>query len=308
MRFQANRSAVACWLIGIGFFGALACSDAWAQKTPPNSVSAPADVRGETVEFEPIWQGLTKFKTANDGMRVRIENGKKVPEGHFPTLFRKRKNIRCTLTVIGPRAAIAAAHCFSYSVVRVRFVLLGVKVSGKCYQYPGYHGSNNPSVDWALCKFDNQVPLKQYEALNVSRKVPIGQTVVLMGYGCTQIGGPLKTQLHMGKARVSDRPSNQTPEPSTIYARGDVSGGEVALCEGDSGGPTFLFEGSTLGPRQMIGVNSRVLRLDGGLRYSYVSATGSEVGRRWIKNWRKSKKVSICGIDLPAHKRPCNGF
>lgn len=237
---------------------------------------------------------------------IMIENGQKVPSGTYQGLFRKRKNKICTVVLVGPRAAIAAAHCFPFKSTRVIFKPVSAK--GICRRHPGWPAS--PDKDLALCGFEKAVNVNHYEALNIQKKIDIGKNIVMMGYGCTQQGGPISRKLRMGRGRVSKEPPSPPYPPAeknTVYVKSNAAYGGTALCKGDSGGPTFLFEGDIQGPRQIVGINSRVTVL-GNNRYSYISSTGTQDAKKFIKKWVKRYKFKVCGVNLPSHKSPCRGF
>ena len=234
---------------------------------------------------------------------IFIENGMRVPSQEFETLFRKQRNRICTLVVVGPRVAITAAHCFSYRNTRVHFK--PIEARGICRQHPGW--PHSASSDIALCGFNKDVSVQRFEAISSHDKPQPGTTIVMMGYGCTRQGGPVLSRLRMGFGTVSNRPPNAASERDTIFVVSNSNNGEAALCDGDSGGPTFVFEGSNVGPRYLVGINSRVATV-GSLRYSYISSASTSSARRFIVRWTNRYGYDVCGINLPGAKAPCRGF
>lgn len=233
----------------------------------------------------------------DEGVEQLLINGSPVDTRYFPAVFRMLKrdgSTNCTATVVGPSTIFFAAHCLQHNYQQVNFSSKTVSARGICEQAPGFILGKSDE-DWALCLLNKSVTLPKFESLNFNQTIPIGQRVVLSGYGCTFRGGPAGKTLRIGIADSIERPNWLRPEENTIYAYApNVTNGAI-LCPGDSGGPAYVFSSDSLtSKRWVIGTNSRTTY---DSRVSLISSTFSSKGKEFIDGWRKRYNQEICGVN-----------
>lgn len=201
----------------------------------------------------------------------------------------------CTSTLVGPRTLLTAAHCMpAGAIVSIRFQD-GQQFSGPCTHHAKYPG--DASADYALCLMNAPIvrPGLAYESVNRdAAKIKVGGKLRLTGYGCTQSPGTGGNDgiYRTGEADIIGIPNpNASSEANTIKTRG-----QVAICFGDSGGPSFL-ENPAADLRWQVGVNSRGNIAD----TSYLSATSTPDAQDFFKEWIANNStpqdpVSVCGM------------
>ena len=212
----------------------------------------PGADEGQEIEFSQ----LPEEPAASDMLLI---NGVPVDRWHFPTVFRMTTGGTCTATLIGEAAMLTAAHCVPHGSI-IRFVLGQRQVRGACEQARGYHPQRNQSEDWALCLLEFPVTNIKYETVATSVP-PLGQRVVLTGYGCIVQGGSLDGKLRAGVSDVVDGTSlGFGRETSTVYTRSNIAAGGAVLCPGDSGGPLFIISGNSFNDAERSLASTRVRR------------------------------------------------
>lgn len=197
-------------------------------------------------------------------------------------IYIKAGNSRCSATVVSDHVIVTAAHCVADGgeIGPVGFVLSQVAYKAKCKQAPLYRDQKEDH-DLALCKVDQKLMIKP---AYISKEGPkVGEEVQLSGYGCIASPGNGGNDgiLRMGKAKVTQLPKGTD---HWFYTKGSV-----ALCYGDSGGPSLLVDDKK---HLLIGVNSR-----GNIKdLSLFTALYTKESLKFIKDFAKSERVEICGI------------
>lgn len=218
--------------------------------------------------------------------------GRPAHKGEYPEIIYIRSgNSRCSASVIGQSVILTAAHCVkdegeigpvpspAPESQDVEFVLDQIVYKAKCNQAPLYR-DHKEDHDFALCKTDKTMSVKPAAISKIGPK--IGDMVVLTGYGCVKPGGTGGNDgiLRVGKAEVTKLPKGTDHWFYTMF--------EVAVCYGDSGGPSLLDTGNHL----IIGVNSRGNIED----LSLMTALFTPESQKFLSDFAKAKKVDICGV------------
>jgi len=243
-----------------------------------------------------------EFQSAGgEDVGTELINGTIVDATFFPAVLRASgARGSCTASLLGPSAAMLAAHCFSSEIALIDFKISGRTFRGLCEAAPGF--ADFRSDDWALCILERSVSNITFEALNLTAIPVAGTTVLLTGYGCTFDGEtPAVRPLRTGRSVISNR-SGSGGDRSYIFVKSDPSAGQAILCPGDSGGAVFVVFGSTgSDSRMIVGVNSRT-RISEGL--GLISATASQAGATFVKDWVMRHDQKICGHN-PAPQQKC---
>lgn len=195
----------------------------------------------------------------------------------------------CTSTAVGSQSILTAAHCVTDGEVGT--VKIGnSSLSVKCSHHP-FYGLGNASADFALCKASGPMQGISYEQISTALAYPrINQNVILLGYGCKEVGGSDHTfgVLHTGDTKVVKR-----PEPNDTDT---VTKGGAALCYGDSGGGAYVRFNESGTRRAIFGVNSR-----GDIStFSFLASTATTMFVDWAFDWASANNTKICGLNIDA--------
>ncbi len=246
------------------------------------------------IEDETIVLELITADSDND-VGQQVGNGQVVDPRFFQAVLRMRTGGTCTASLVGPAVILIAAHCVDESR-RIVFAAGAAQVAGVCRIAPTYNPVRHHD-DWALCLLERRVAPGSltFETVDTEARPPAGTSVALNGYGCTFRDGPLDGRLRIGFSTTANRPAGFRREPSAIYTKSDVGQGEAFLCPGDSGGPLFVMNDDTSGPRRIVGVNSRTTFEYG---VSVFSATAAPTARAFIADFVDLTGAKICGVNL----------
>jgi hypothetical protein len=226
--------------------------------------------------------------------QVTLRGARLATPGDWPASFYSiHPTGTCTSTLIGPRALLTTAHC-APNASPVLITWNQIDYRGTCLQSDLYSPSSDEgeSADWAMCLMETDVPVPQYETINLDpTRINVGVEVLLTGFGCTQANGTGGNEhvYRIGEAKVSGTPSGKSNYITTS--------GEVATCFGDSGGAAFLFLDAAKKTRVQVSVNSRITLHDGRLGAdSYLSSISTNGAQAFIRKWSSSTGAAVCGI------------
>ena len=313
MSMQSNRRLSASgWvtLLGlIGFFLAAAGHSASATEVCP-----PAFGPGESfVVVKPsslASMAITQEQRKDITVQISIIRGRPANPPEWPaTLVMCTSDGKyCTITVVGIRVVLTAAHCFDQvrpagggPITGMLRLPSGSAISITCTTHPDYKpfdrkvfdtNGHKMKVEWsadvAVCKASSDLPVPVAERLAPPSNCPKpGSNIILVGYGCTlPNGGGAAETLYVGPASI------EGVEEKTffIHTKRKARGGEAALCDGDSGGASFDKEGRSRG---VCGINS----LTNELTDSWLTDTGRPEIRTFIKHETDDDPAShVCGV------------
>jgi hypothetical protein len=189
---------------------------------------------------------------------VKIEAGRKV----------------CTGTIIGPRTILSAAHCVTQKSEGAH-----IRYLGKVYPV-SFISSASSARGHDIALAITNVDIKGARFARLGRGLAHGISVIMAGFGCTKKGGK-PGALHIGKSKVIGMDEDHILSASP--------GGSV-LCEGDSGGPTFVDED---GGRRLVAVSS----LSDISKININVRTDSDMSYTFFKTAAAAQRIQICGIN-----------
>jgi len=258
-------------------------------------------------------------ESVNDKGQTVILNGQPADPEEYPVSFQSGDNNRiCTWFMVSDQAIVGAAHCVAHEtkeepLERLEIVENGTKYAAVCSVSPSYW--RDKSEDWAICKVSPAYALPVsasarvvgFEVINTKAdRVAEGAVVEISGFGCTAEGGLVVDEYRVGSAKIYGVPpevhvsGSFSPTPNTIKIRQFPS----LLCEGDSGGPAFLYQKKNgRVHRVVVGINSSSAIKAG---VSYLSSTSTERALGFFRGWSVANKVKLCG--LSAESSNCRPF
>lgn len=198
-------------------------------------------------------------------------NGEVVPNGERPEVVMiSMSGARCTATVVSDRVIITAAHCVSNGG-KASFTYGQNSYTSTCKRSPIYPRRDH---DLAICLVSEKIDGAKPASVDTT-KLEVGETVEILGYGCTRPGGGgADGKLRRGEAKV------------TGFSGYDVvTENGAALCFGDSGGPMMKA-------KRLVAVNSK-----GNIRNTnYNLQLSSDESVSMMKEFAASNSVDICGV------------
>jgi len=219
----------------------------------------------------------------------------------------------CSAVAIGPHVLLTAAHCVDNGIAELPKLFWYERLfkrsdnQGKCSCLPTYLTSSgrdrgctdalsspSPEEDLALCVFERKLPAKYQRAINPNAEVEKGNRVLFAGFGCVDKEDcspysretPNKSnEASHGWSTIVDA---QNQKPYTWIIKGDLDGGDSALCAGDSGGPAFV------GPdwNRVVAINREacvppVPGQEGDVARSALTPIGAQDTIDWMCDWVK---------------------
>jgi len=193
---------------------------------------------GPRLGDSPAIQGLDDDWDEGASLSPYITNGTFDP-AHPTVGILASGSARCSATLIGQRTVLTAGHCVK--TTSVSFTVEGQKyASAQVIRHPGYAGGNQN--DLAVVILQQSVVGVAPSPVNTS-PVQVGQSIILVGYGKTgEYSGGFGTK-RVGHNSISSVGS------TTFKFKGQSN-----VCNGDSGGPTFVLDSN--GQELVAGVHS----------------------------------------------------
>lgn len=200
----------------------------------------------------------------------------------------------CTGTVVGPEVVLTAGHCVQRDGDQITVELSDrrTRLQATCERSPFI--TQGVDHDVALCKLERAVSIPRFPL--IKGRVKVGSAVTMMGLGCinrNQSGGNDGT-LRIGAARV-----NAAPDEAQRIFDFRVQSQTVALCPGDSGGPSMqLLRDPTRERHLILGVNSKVTVNNGQITdTSLFAATFTSASLDFFGDFATQNGVKICGVN-----------
>lgn len=196
----------------------------------------------------------------------------------------------CSATLIGPRTIITAAHCVGDNKRITIYSKTDAPLTGICHQNDAYRKGDS-SAEYALCLMDSRVQVPRYESVLIDpSQLKVHQQLLATGYGCTVTGGAPKTnQMAIGPMWVAQLAGYDTSSPN-LMATG-YNPDSAFLCEGDSGGATYI--GTEGGARVVAAINAAV---DSPAKISYLAPLSTPIAVSFLKKWAATSGQEICGV------------
>ena len=214
-----------------------------------------------------------------------LQRGADSPAGKYaPSIFLLRASNPdryCSATVIGPTVLLTAGHCVRSAPNEGAGSLTAANEQFEyritCRIHPQ---SGASSLDIALCKTDQPLPVKRIERVeNNGEALALGTPLLGFGYGC-------RDQL----TRNFDGRLSKGYGVATGHVLGLVVVEGVAACPGDSGGGFFRETPAGL---TLAGI---VIGSDAGSGKILLASTVAESFSSWARNWSDEVGAGICGF------------
>jgi subtilisin family serine protease len=195
----------------------------------------------------------------------------------------------CSASLIGPRAIVTSAACFSGPS----------ELSGEATAYIGSRyihfrcaRSRLPDLtfqgDVALCIADSDLAGLNPIPVDLNYVPSKSNELAISGYGCVTPSGVDRDSgtVHFGVGKITDAPGERGAGNNYFLISG------ARACFGDAGGGVFVANASSAQGGSLIGV---IVATDTE-GHTYVTWLGSSALRVWITSWASSTDAAICGV------------
>lgn len=227
-----------------------------------------------------------------------VANGYAQPLERWPAsvkFLNQDKGLWCTATLIGPQAALTAAHCLD-DVDSLSIDDAQGTIPVTCDRHPAYvPGAVTLANDVALCRFHKAFRVGKilYESVDINSDAGDAQKgIFLLGYGCRRLSDSEKDDpSYYGKLY-----GGFTTLASVLSETGHlIAKTGAVICPRDSGGAAYRIQDRTkmTGNRSVVGVNSGFINQDGGV--SYITSL-KLVANNFLRQWANKSNIKICGL------------
>ena len=341
MERRNSRSAALAAVLSVVTCGSPAGAAEPVKGPPLQTGSAGLAVPLWVPEHPPLPDRVLRFKSIPElfqSAHVQLSNGVaavNAADWRAVAIGSSKGDEYCTLTLVGPRVVLLAAHCVDRglaaaaagpSTIPAQVVFKTRTYRMDCQMSDGYRhapvnrsGAPRASDDFAVCDLDADATGEVApEALATAVALRAGSPIQLMGRGCTNLGisddgrytyVAKDRQLRLGQESVEAINISIYPGQKGIYARTLSGAKEPVLCFGDSGGPVMVS--ATGGGRRVIAVNSAVgatpmATVASPSFYSYLSPLSASEFRTFVERWvgqattpaAQRRDRRICGLSL----------
>ncbi|MFJ2485979.1 trypsin-like serine peptidase [Pseudomonas sp. NPDC087639] len=305
----------------------------------------------------PVW-GLEKAADAPDelsfksldiklgGSKVQLSGGVVVvdlADWRAIAVSDNSKGNMCSLTLIGPRTVLLAAHCVDANIktpskeapvlaASVQFSTsphpfkMKCEISSEYSRWPlNEWGTPRTAEDYALCELDRPVKDIDYETLSMNEDITVGDAITLVGHGCVSLGISEDAKRYTYKEgnrilRIGERPveaqkvSLFASRPALYWRTLSSNGSEPALCYGDSGGPVLYPKPE--GGRRVVALNSALGFVPDATPanpafFSYLSPLNTDEFKRFLSQWvaagagGSQDPRKVCGLNVKGGIQGC---
>lgn len=256
-------------------------------------------------------------KSLADRATPMIVHGREVDPAEYPASFQASAEGKvCTWFLVGPQVLLSAAHCVAGTkpkdpIPTVELEIDGTTFTAECEVSTEYW--KDRSQDWAACWVTKPVPtpgakglrVVGFEVLDINPDDLLKRPQVeISGFGCLVPGGAPVDGYRIGTARVTGLPPDvRVPGSASLTPNAiKLEQSPSLLCKGDSGGPAFFHRKDRV-HRGVVGINSSTAT-DAGRSYLASLSTGRAM--KFLDEWARSKKVTMCGLHPDA--KNCRPF
>ncbi len=148
-----------------------------------------------------------------------------------------------------------------------------------------------------MCLMRREVPAAHFERLQLDPAgVGKGTRLRLLGYGCSQHGGPVEDVLRIGWAPLTQMPGeviyHNVAYPNWAATPPSKAPGDAYVCQGDSGGAVYRVV--TPARRVIVLLANANDQEETGI--SFLGALWTSEAADFIAKWAQDNRQRLCGV------------